>query len=208
MDADLPPVHGTQYLDVPHGTQSEPRRDPFCADADDGVGRRLRFSGVDEVEIPLGVAGAKRGQAALIDPVGRLHDAAPVPLTENPLKTKERYNSGVKNVPEELAGPNGGQLVRISDEQHRGVARHGLQQMVAQHDVQHRGLVDHHGIGVQGPPGVSSKPAIPGLELQQQGEETRPPAGPNPGAGWGMPADVRGDTVDPQGSPNHDGLPA
>ena len=79
-----------------------------------------------EVEVPLGAAGGKRGQAALVDPVGRLHDAAPLPLTENPLQTKEGYNSGLKNVPQELAGPNGGQLVRISGEQHRGVARHGL----------------------------------------------------------------------------------
>ena len=76
-------------------------------------------------------------QAALIDPVGRLDDSAPLPLTKNPLKMKEGYNSGLKNIPEELAGANGGQLVRISDEQHRGVARHGLQQMMAQHDVQH-----------------------------------------------------------------------
>ena len=58
-------------------------------------------------------------------------------------------------------------MVRISDEQHTGVARHGLQQMVAQHDVQHRGLVDHHGVGLQGPLGVPSVPAIPRLELQQ-----------------------------------------
>ena len=70
----------------------------------------------NEVEVPLGVAGAERRQAALVDPVGRLDDAAPVPLTENPLQTKEGYNSGLKNISEELAGPNGGQLVRISDE--------------------------------------------------------------------------------------------
>ena len=73
-------------------------------------------SGFDEVEVPPGVAGAKGGQAALVDPVGRLDDAAPVPLTEDPLQTVEGYNSGLKNVPKELAGPDGGQLVRISDE--------------------------------------------------------------------------------------------
>ena len=59
------------------------------------------------------------------------------PLTENPLQTKEGHNPGLKKVPKELAGPNGGQLVRISDEQDRGVAGHGLQQVMAQHDVQH-----------------------------------------------------------------------
>ena len=72
--------------------------------------------GLDEVEVSPRVAGAKRGQAALVDPVGRLDDAAPVPLTEDPLQTVEGYNSGLKDVPEELAGANGGQLVRISDE--------------------------------------------------------------------------------------------
>ena len=137
MDADVPPVHGAQHLNVPHGAQSEPRRYPFRANADDDIGCRLRFSGFDEVKVPLGVAGAERGQAALVDPVGRLDDAAPVPLTEDPLKTEEGYNSGLKKISKELAGPDGGQLIRISDEQHRGVAWHGLQQMVAQHDVQH-----------------------------------------------------------------------
>ena len=111
-----PRFNGTQHLNVPHGTQSEPRRDPLCADADDGIGRRLRFSGLDEVEVPLGVAGAERGQAALVDPVGRLDDAAPVPLTENPLKTEEGTTPDSRTSPKELAGPNGGQLVRISDE--------------------------------------------------------------------------------------------
>ena len=127
MGTDNPPVHGTQHLNVPHGTQSEPRRDPLCADADDSIGRRLRLFGFDEVEVPMGVAGAQRGQAALVNPVGRLDDAAPVPLTENPLQTEEGYYSGLEDVPKELAGPDGGQLVGISDEQHRGVARNGLQ---------------------------------------------------------------------------------
>ena len=167
MDADGPPVHGTQHLNVPHGAQSEPRRDPFRADAYDGVGCRLRFLGLDEVEVSLGVLGDKRGQAAPVDPVGRIDDAAPVPLTEDPLQTEKGHNAGVQNVPKELAGPDGGQLVRISNEQHRGVSWHRLQEMVAQHDVQHGGLVDHHGIGFQGPLCVPSVPALPGLELQE-----------------------------------------
>ena len=99
--------------------------------------------------------------------MGRLDDAAPVPLSEDPLQTEKGHNSGLENVSKELAGPDGGQLVGVSDEQHRGVAGHGLQQMVAQHDVQHRGLVDHHGIGVQGPLGVPAVTALPWLELQQ-----------------------------------------
>ena len=117
MDADVPPVHGTQHLNVLHGTQSEPRRDPFRADAYDGIGCRLRVFGLDEIEVPLGAAGAERGQAALVDPVGRLDDAAPIPLAENPLQTEEGDNSGLKNVPKEFAGPDGGQLVGIPDEQ-------------------------------------------------------------------------------------------
>ena len=167
MDADGPPVHGTQHLDVPHGMKSKSRRDPLRTDADHGVGRRLRFSRFDEIEVLQGFSGGKGGQPPLVDPMGRLDDAAPVSLTENPLKTQERYNSGLKNVPKELARPDGGQLVGISHEQHRGGAGHGLQQVVAQHDVQHRGLVDHHGIGLQGPLAVPSVPALPGLELQQ-----------------------------------------
>ncbi len=46
-------------------------------------------------------------------------------------------------------------------------AWHGLQQVVAQYDVQHGGLVDHHGIGVQGPLVVPSVSTPAGLELQQ-----------------------------------------
>ena len=108
---------------------------------------------------------------------GRLDDAAPVPLAENPLQAMEEHDPGLENIAEKLARPDGGQLVGISDEQHRGMARHGLQQVMAEYDVQHRGLVDHHGIGVQGPLGFPSVPALSGLELQQTVQGSSFPAG-------------------------------
>lgn len=63
-----------------------------------------------------------------------------------------------------MPGPTEGQLVHVADQEQPRVIRNRLQDLVHQHDIHHRGLVDDHEIGFQ---------RILGIALEAEGLEIK-----------------------------------
>ena len=85
----------------------------------------------------------------MVDAVGVDDDAGPPGLAEDLGQAHPRDGTGGEQVPQHLAGADRGELVDVADQQQMRPGRDGLDQLVGQDHVQHRGLIDHDQIGVQ-----------------------------------------------------------
>ena len=54
------------------------------------------------------------------------------------------------DVGQDLPGSDGGELVDVADDEQRRVVRRRLHQRLHQHNVDHRGLVDHEQVAIEG----------------------------------------------------------
>ena len=77
------------------------------------------------------------------------------------------HSARADNVGQDLPGPDGGQLVDVSDDQQRRLVGDRFHERLHQHDVDHRGLVDHEQIAVERIVGVAFEPAALGIDLQE-----------------------------------------
>ena len=77
------------------------------------------------------------------------------------------------DVGQHLPRSDGGQLVDISDDQQRRVVRDRFHKRLHQHDVDHRGLVDHEQIAIEGIVSVAFEPAALGIDLQEPVDRLR-----------------------------------
>jgi hypothetical protein len=57
---------------------------------------------------------------------------------------------GGQQIPEDLTGPDAGQLVHVANQQQMGPGWDRLDQLVGQQHIQHGDLVDHYQVGIQG----------------------------------------------------------
>ncbi len=65
-------------------------------------------------------------------------------------KACDRGPVAVDQVMEQVAGPNGRQLIRIPHQQHHGVIWDCIEHGSHQTGIEHRCFIDHHGITLQG----------------------------------------------------------
>ena len=122
---------------------------------------------------------AEPGQLRLlpgVDPVGVDHDAGLLGLAEDPGQPHRGQRPGSQQVAEDLPGADRGQLVDVPDEQQVRARRDRFDQFVGQDHVDHRGLVDHYQVRVQGFVGVEGRVAAR-AELQQPVDGGRVVAG-------------------------------
>jgi hypothetical protein len=70
-------------------------------------------------------------------------------------------------VGEHVPGSDGWQLVDISNDQQRCVVRDRFHERLHQHDVDHRGLIDHEQIAIERIVRVAFEAAAPGIDLQE-----------------------------------------
>lgn len=107
------------------------------------VGQAVRCDlRLDEVEVgERAVLGLER-QLAAVDAVGVGDYAARAALAEYFFEHDDGAYAGVDDVLEHVAGRDGGKLVHVADEYQRRAARHGLEKMVEEYLVYHRGFVD------------------------------------------------------------------
>ena len=101
----------------------------------------------------------------------------PVPASAVGASASHRSSTpGGEQVPEHLPGADRGQLVDVADEQQVRSRRDRFDELVGQDHVDHRGLVDHHQVRVEGFVGVEGGVAAR-AELQQPVDGGRVVAG-------------------------------
>ena len=115
------------------------------------------------------------GVLAGVDAVGVGDHPAVLGLAEHLGQPHPGQALGGQQVAQDLPGPDAGQLVDVADQQQMRPGWDRLDQLVGQQHIQHRGLVDHHQVGVQGM--VAVKGGVPTrAQLQQpvQGGRLQP----------------------------------
>ena len=167
MRAQAAPVHGGQHLDVPDGVHAEAPGDALGHHLEelvvDFLGRLRR----DEVEVLQSVAVLVPDGFAGIDAVGVHHDAGGSRLPEDLREPHRRHLPGLDDVLQHRSRPHRRELVHVPHQQHGGVGRHRLEQLVHQQDVHHGHLVDHQQVRLQGIGFVLAEAPVPGIELKQ-----------------------------------------
>ena len=160
-----------QHLDVADRVEPEFGGDAAGGDVHDEFGGFLRrvqagvLRGLAGEPVEVGKAGELRG-LAVVDAVGVDDDAGLAGLAEDLGQADPRDGAGGEQVAQDFAGADRGELVNVADQQQMRSGRDGLDQLVGQDHVHHRGLIDHDQIGVQGVVAVVFGVAA-GLQLQQ-----------------------------------------
>ena len=88
-------------------------------------------------------------------------------LPEHLGQAHDGHRARADDVGQDLPGSDGRQLVDVADDEQRRIVRHRLHQRLHQHDVDHRGLVDHEQIAIEGIVGVALEPAVPWVDLEE-----------------------------------------
>ena len=164
-------VHRRQHLDVADRVEPEFGGDAAGGDVHDELGGLLRrvqagiLGGLAGEPVEVAEAGQLRG-LAVVDAVGVDDDAGLLGLAEDLGQSHPRDGAGGEQVPQDFAGADRGELVDVADHQQMRPGRDGLDQLVGQDYVHHRGLVHHDQIGVQRIVAVVFGVAA-GLQLQQ-----------------------------------------
>jgi hypothetical protein len=107
------------------------------------------LGGVAAEPVEVVKAGEVRG-VALIDAVRVDDDAGLLGLAEDLGETHPGDGVGGEEVAQDFAGAHGRELVDVADEQQVRSFGDGLDELVGQDDVHHRGLIDHDQVGVEG----------------------------------------------------------
>ena len=164
-------MHRGQHLDVADRVEPESGGEAAGDDVDDESGGLLR-------RVQAGVLGGVAGEPvevaepvqlrglAVVDAVGVDDDAGLLCLAEDLGQAHPRDRAGGEQVAQDFAGADRGELVDVADQQQMRPGRDGLDQLVGQDHVHHRGLVDHDQVGVQRVVAVVFGVAA-GLQLQQ-----------------------------------------
>ena len=161
-----PFVHRDENLDVPkriHATRGgeEIPHEPS------NLGRDLRgFLTLDEYEIPF--AGRDRlGQLAGEYPVGVPHDAAAFVLPKDLPEPGRRDDPASDEIPKNLAGTDGGKLIRVADEHESRVARHRGEKDLEQAKVDHRRFVHENDVRLDGVGRIATERSRRRIEAEQ-----------------------------------------
>jgi hypothetical protein len=88
-------------------------------------------------------------QFALVDQVGVGDDLRIGGLAEDARQARDRHHAAGDQVAQYVARANRGQLVHVPDKKYLRAGRHGLEQVVGQEQVEHRGLVHHQVVDVE-----------------------------------------------------------
>ena len=169
LDPDEALVHGADHLNLGRKRREMELLGDAPADRLENGGEDLGLLlGPDEVEIRILVALGRIDELlALVDPVGILDDEAAGFLAEDFAQADDRLGPGLDEVAQELARPEGGQLVLVADQDEPHGRGHGLDQRVHQGQIDHGELVDDDGLALQRPVLVSPERAQLGIELQR-----------------------------------------
>ena len=148
-----PAVHRGEHLDIADRVEPEFGGDAVGDDVHDEFGGLLGWvqagvlGGVAAEPVEVAIAGELRG-LAVVDAVGVDDDAGLLGLAEDLGEAHPRDRVGGEQVAQDFAGADRGELIDVADEQQMRSFGDGLDELVGQDDVHHRGLVDHDQIGV------------------------------------------------------------
>ena len=142
-------VHGGEHLDIVDGIEAEPLWYPLGHHLHQLVVDVLGGVRADEVEIALGLSRSLR-HLALVDAVGVDDDLGGGRLAEDLGEPHGGHRTGTDHVRQHGTGADGRQLVHVAHQQHRAVIRHRPQQLVHQHRIDHRYLVHHDQLAIEG----------------------------------------------------------
>jgi hypothetical protein len=106
-------------------------------------------AGFDEVEVAQLFGRGQVGYLALVDGVCGRDDPALGRLPEDLGQADDRHRAGRDQVGQDRAGPDRGKLIRVTDQNDTGLRRHGAEELMAQHDIDHRRFVQHEQIALQ-----------------------------------------------------------
>jgi hypothetical protein len=127
----------------------------------------LGILGWNEVEVALARRRAQTGHRALIDAMGVDDDPARSGLPEHLRQSHYGHGARADDIGQHLSRSDGRHLVDIADDQQRRLVRDRFHERLHQHDIDHRGLVDHKQIAVEGIVGVAFEAAALGIDLQE-----------------------------------------
>ena len=128
------------------GVQPEAARQAVGNHVDDEVGDQVRVVLGEQKEVGEAVAD---GQLPGVDAVGIGDHAASLRLPEHVGQPHAGQALGGEQVAEYFSCADAGELVDVADNQQVSAGWDRLDQFVGQQHIQHRGLVDHHQVGVQ-----------------------------------------------------------
>ena len=140
-------VHRGQHLDVADGIEPESGGDPFGDELDDRGLRGVGIAPRDDEEIAGRVLG-RRWIFAEADPVCGVDDEAPAGLTEDRGEADARDDRRSEDVAKNGAGADARELIDVADEHEPRAIGDGVEERARERRVDHRGLVDDHGVGV------------------------------------------------------------
>ena len=166
----LPVVHRGQHLDIVERVEAEFVRHAPGDHVHQQFGRLGRVFLDEQEEVPR--VGACFRHQALVDAMGIADDERVGRLAENGFQADDGGHIGGDQVAQHVARADRGQLVDVADEQQVAVGADGLKQIVGQHQVEHRRLVDDDHISVDGVVLVATE-ALARLELQQAVDRLR-----------------------------------
>ena len=151
LASDDPPVHRREDLDIVEGIETEPLRDPFLDHGDDELQHPLGVLLFDEVEIVEFFPGVvEMGHLPLVDPVGVDDDRALPGLAKDLVEFDNGDGLRSDDVPKNIPRPDRGELVDVPHEDKGRPGGNGLEQVVHQQGVDHRGLVDDQKVAIEG----------------------------------------------------------
>jgi hypothetical protein len=122
---------------------------------------------LDQIEVAGLALGRGERDLALVDAVGVDDDPGAERLAEDLGQAHGRHRGGADQVGEHRAGADRGQLVDVPDDQESGSVRDRAQELVHQHRVHHRRLVDDQELGLQRVLGIALEAEGLGVELKQ-----------------------------------------
>ena len=88
-------------------------------------------------------------------------------LPEHLGQSHDGHSTRSNDVGQHLPGSDGRQLVDVADDQQRRIIWRRFHQRLHQHDIDHRGLVDHEEIAVEGIVDIALEPAALRIDLQE-----------------------------------------
>ena len=130
--------------------EAEPLRDPYLHQFDNTGYRSFRIVRLHKVKVALGSGRAEFRHRALIDAMGIGDDLALGSLPEYLGEPHHWHRARRDDVGQHLARTDRRKLVDITNDQEGGLIWHCPQERLHQHDIDHRGLVDHQQVAIEG----------------------------------------------------------
>ena len=172
MNAAFPLPGRREHLDIADGKGGSVRRgpaeigrQPAGCQGQHGLGRfgEGRFALKEEIRVLF----VQQGHFAVIDQVRVHDDAAGFALAVDIRQTGAGHRAAGKNVPEDVAGADAGQLVRVADQDQPRSGRNGPQQGTHQHQVDHGSFIGDHAVRLQRMIRVPGESPFLAAEFQQ-----------------------------------------